>query len=36
MENKNIMVIGTLMLLLMVSVFAVIYHKSGKLPAKVV
>jgi hypothetical protein len=36
MENRNIMVIVTLMLLLMVSVFAVSYNKSGKPPAQVV
>ncbi len=36
MKNKNILVLFALMTLLMLSVFAVVYHKSGKLPAKVV
>ncbi len=36
MKNRNILAIFGLMLLLMVSVFTAIYHKSGKLPVKVV
>ncbi len=36
MKNKYILVLFGLMMFLMVSVFAAIYHKSGKLPVKVV
>lgn len=36
MKNKNILAIFGLMMILMLSVFAAIYHKSGKLPLKVV
>ncbi len=36
MKIKNILMVFGLMLFLMVAVFAAIYHKSGKLPIKVV
>jgi hypothetical protein len=36
MEKKNIVVLCALMMFLMVSVFCVMYHKSGKLPVKAV
>jgi hypothetical protein len=36
MKNKTIMVLSAFIVFMMVSVFAAIYHKSGKLPAKVV
>lgn len=36
MKNKNILVLFGLMMVLMLSVFAAVYHKSGKLPVKVV
>ncbi len=36
MKIKNILMMSGLMLCVMVSVFAAVYHKSGKLPFKVV
>ncbi len=36
MKNRYILVLLGLMMVLMLSVFAAIYHRSGKLPVKVV